>query len=97
MHAEKPTFKYPLPFSLSPLPLCHYLGSALGRNCPFFAGSLQRAADNTVIYSWVMLMRADDSVIYREVITLKSLCCASMWLEGGVWTVGQSGLGVCKW
>lgn len=43
-------------------------------------------------------MGADDSVIYRGVITLKSLCCGSMWLEGGVWTgsVRQSGLGVCK-
>lgn len=40
-------------------PLCYYLGSALGELCLFCrvsAMSWQRAADNAVIYSWVMQM-----------------------------------------
>lgn len=65
-------------------------GECPGGNCPSFAGSVQRAADNTVIYSWVMQMGADDSVTYRGVITLKSPCCGSMCCvcELGLWDRG---------
>lgn len=41
VHAEKLSLKYPLPFSLPPLPLCHYPGSAPEGVCPSFAGSVQ--------------------------------------------------------
>lgn len=45
--------------------------------------SLQKAADNTVISSLVMQMRADDSVTHRGVITLNcyavGVCALGLW------------------
>lgn len=43
---QRNSLKYPLPFNLSPLPLSHYLGGALGEIVPLLQGQCSVIAEH---------------------------------------------------